>query len=322
VGLTIGVDVGGTKIAAGVVDELGRVVRSVRCPTPADSALAVESAIVDLVTTLGREHPVEALGVGAAALVDASRSRVVFAANIGWEDEPLGERLAGRTGLPTVIENDANAATWAEYRFGAGRGWDDLTLVVIGTGVGGGSLVGGALVRGAHGAAGEIGHVQVVADGRACGCGQRGCLEQYASGTALLRSARRRAAADPRAAATMLTLGDGTVAGIDGPHVDAAARRGDLLATEVFREVGDRLGHGLAQLSAVLDPGCFLLGGGVAEAGDLLLEPTRRSYLRSLVAGRHRRPAEIRCASLGNAAGLIGAADLARSRAVVRPHSE
>ncbi len=313
-GLTIGVDVGGTKIAAGLVDELGRVARSVRCPTPSDSALAVEDAIVDLVERLGHDSQAEAIGVGAAALVDASRSRVVFAANIGWEDEPLGERLAARTGLPTVVENDANAAAWAESRFGAGRGWSDLTLVIIGTGVGGGSIVGGALVRGAHGAAGEIGHVQVVADGLECGCGQRGCLEQYASGRALLAAVRRRADADPGAAAVLLDHGDGSVDGVEGTHVAAAALRGDPLAVAAFEEVGHHLGHGLAQLSAVLDPACFLLGGGVAEAGDLLLEPTRRSYLRSLVARRHRVPAEIRCATLGNTAGLIGAADLARSR--------
>jgi len=314
VGLTVGVDVGGTKIAAGVVDDLGRIVRSARCPTPADSADAVESAIVDLVGQVRTDLPVEAVGIGAAALVDASRSRVVFAANIGWEDEPLGELVAARTGLPTVVENDANSAAWAEFRFGAGRGWDDLALVVIGTGVGGGSVVGGSLVRGAHGAAGEIGHVQVVAGGRPCGCGQAGCLEQYASGRALLQAARRLAEARPQDATPLLGLGDGSVPGIDGPQVAEAARRGDALALAVFAEVGHHLGHGLAQLSAVLDPGCFLLGGGVSEAGELLLEPTRRSYLRSLVARRHRVPAEIRCAELGNAAGVIGAADLARWR--------
>ncbi len=313
-GLTVGVDVGGTKIAAGVVDDVGRIVRSARCPTPADSAGAVEAAIVDLVDQLRTDLPVEAVGIGAAALVDASRSRIVFAANIGWEDEPLGERVAARTGLPTVVENDANSAAWAEFRFGAGRGWDDLALVVIGTGVGGGAVVGGSLVRGAHGAAGEIGHVQVVADGRPCGCGQAGCLEQYASGRALLQAARGLAEEHPQEASTLLGLGDGSVAGIDGPHVAAAARGGDALAVAVFAEVGHHLGHGLAQLSAVLDPGCFLLGGGVSDAGDLLLEPTRRSYRRSLVARRHRVPAEIRCAELGNAAGVIGAADLARSR--------
>lgn len=311
--LTIGVDVGGTKIAAGVVDDRGRVLASVRCPTPTGSAGAVEGAILSLVAELRAEHEVHALGIGAAALVDSSRARVRFAANIGWEDEPLGERIAASTDLPTVVENDANAAAWAEHRFGAGRGWDPLTLVVIGTGVGGGSVVGGSLLRGAHGAAGEIGHVQVVPDGRPCGCGQRGCLEQYASGPALLRAARRRARAHPDAAAALLRAGDGDVDGIEGSHVAAAARDGDPLATSVFEEVGDHLGRALAQLSAVLDPGCFLLGGGVAEAGDLIIEPTRRSYLRSLAAARHRVPAEIRCAELGNAAGLIGAADLARS---------
>lgn len=313
-GLTIGVDVGGTKIAAGVVDERGQVVRSLRCPTPSNSASAVESAIMGLIEDLRGAHVIDALGIGAAALVDASRSRVAFAANIGWENEPLGERLSERTGLPTVVENDANCAAWAEFRFGAGRGWDDLALVVIGTGVGGGLVVGGSLVRGARGAAGEIGHVQVVSDGRDCGCGQVGCLEQYASGPALLRVAQRLAREHPQRASMLLDLGDGTVDGIAGTHIEAAARRHDPLATAVFAEVSEHLGHGLAQLSAMLDPGCFLLGGGVSEAGELLLEPTRKAYLRSLVAQRYRVPAEIRCAELGNTAGLIGAADLARWR--------
>jgi glucokinase len=313
VALTIGVDVGGTKIAAGVVDDRGRVLASVRCPTPPGSAAAVESAIVGLVEALRADHEVDAVGIGVAALVDPARSLVRFAANISWEDEPLGTRIAERTGLPTVVENDANAAAWAEHRFGAGRGWDHLTLVVVGTGVGGGSIVGGTLLRGAHGAAGEVGHIPVVPDGRVCGCGQSGCLEQYASGPALLRSARARVRARPDEAAALRDAAGGDVDGIEGAHVAAAARAGDPLATAVFEEVGDHLGRALAQLSAVLDPGCFLLGGGVAEAGDLVIGPTTRSYQRSLVAARHRVPAEIRCAALGNAAGLIGAADLARS---------
>ena len=310
--LTIGVDIGGTKIAAGVVDEGGGVRASVRCPTP-DSVPAVETAIIELVAQLREGHDVVAVGIGAAALVDRSRSRVSMAANIGWQDEPLGERIASRTGLPVVVENDANAAAWAEHRFGAGRGWDHLTLVVVGTGVGGGSVVEGSLLRGAHGAAGEIGHVQVVPDGRACGCGLAGCLEQYASGPALVRAARRQVETHPDLAAALLEAGDGTASGIQGSHVAAAAREGDPLATAAFEEVGDHLGRALALLSAVIDPGCFILGGGVAEAGDLLVEPTRRAYLRSLVARRHRVPAQIRSAELGNAAGLIGAADLARA---------
>ena len=309
--LTIGVDIGGTKIAAGVVDDQGRILVSSRCPTPS-SAPAVEAAILGLVAGLRAEHEVRAIGIGAAALVDRSRSRVRFAANIDWDDEPLGERIADGTGLPTVVENDANAAAWAEHRFGAGRGWDTLTLVVIGTGVGAGSVVGGSLLRGANGAAGEIGHVPVVPDGRPCGCGQTGCLEQYASGPALLLAARHRIGVHPEHGAALLRDGDGTVDGIEGPHLAAAARRGDPIATAVLDEAGDHLGRALAVLSAVLDPGCFLLGGGVAEAGDLVVEPTRRSYLRSLVARGHRVPAEIRCAELGNTAGLIGAADLAR----------
>ena len=229
-------------------------------------------------------------------------------------DAPLRERIEALTGLPTVVENDANSAAWAEHRFGAGQGFADLVLVIIGTGVGGGVVVGGSLVRGANGAAGEIGHVRVVPDGLPCGCGLSGCLEQYASGRALLRIARARIAGDTASGSVLLGMGDGTPEGIEGIHVSQAASQGDPLALGVFAEVGERLGQGLAELSAVLDPACFVLGGGVSESGDLLLNPTRDAYLRSLAVRGHRIPAEIRTATLGNSAGLVGAADLSRTR--------
>ena len=290
------------------------VLASARRATPSDGAAAVESTIVSLVTELSVGRVIESVGIGAAALVDAARSRVVFAANIGWVDAPLRERIEALTGLPTVVENDANSAAWAEHRFGAGQGFADLVLVIIGTGVGGGVVVGGSLVRGANGAAGEIGHVRVVPDGLPCGCGLSGCLEQYASGRALLRIARARIAGDTASGSVLLGMGDGTPEGIEGIHVSQAASQGDPLALGVFAEVGERLGQGLAELSAVLDPACFVLGGGVSESGDLLLNPTRDAYLRSLAVRGHRIPAEIRTATLGNSAGLVGAADLSRTR--------
>ena len=313
-GLTIGVDVGGTKIAAGVVDEYGTVLESARRATPSDGAGAVESAIASLITELSAGRAIESVGIGAAALVDAAQSRVVFAANIGWVEAPLRERIEALTGLPTVVENDANSAAWGEHRFGAGQGVADLVLVIIGTGVGGGVVVDGSLVRGFNGAAGEIGHVRVVPDGLPCGCGLSGCLEQYASGRALLRIARTRIAGDPASGSVLLGQGDGTPEGIEGIHVSQAAAQGDPLAVGVFAELGERLGQGLAELSAVLDPACFVLGGGVSESGDLLLNPTRDAYLRFLTVRGHRIPAEIRTATLGNSAGMVGAADLARTR--------
>ena len=184
--LTIGVDVGGTKVAAGVVDESGTILVSTRRPTPSASPAHVEETIAALVTELRREHEVEAVGIGAAGFIDAERSTVLFAPNLAWRNEPLRDAVSKVIDLPVVVENDANAAAWAEYRFGAGQGEPDLVCVTVGTGIGGGIVLAGRLHRGRHGIGAELGHMQVVPDGRRCGCGQRGCWEQYCSGRALL----------------------------------------------------------------------------------------------------------------------------------------
>jgi glucokinase len=197
VALAIGVDVGGTKVAAGVVDEDGRVIADLRRPTPSTDAGAVEQTIADLVHELRRTHDVVAVGIGAAGFIDADRSTVLFAPNLAWRDEPLRDEVAKLVGLPVVVENDANAAAWGEYRFGAGRGQTTLVCVTVGTGIGGGIVLGGSLFRGTFGIGGEFGHLQVVLDGRRCGCGQTGCWEQYCSGRALLHEAREIADVPP-----------------------------------------------------------------------------------------------------------------------------
>ena len=311
---TIGVDVGGTKVAAGVVDEEGKVLVSTRRPTPSSSPQHVEDTIAALVTELRREYDVEAVGIGAAGFVDADRSTVLFAPNLVWRGEPLRDDLAGRTGLPVVVENDANAAAWAEYRFGAGRGAQDLVVVTVGTGIGGGIVLGGQLYRGRFGIGAEFGHARVVPDGRRCGCGQRGCWEQYCSGRALLHEAREIADVQPDYGARLLALGGGEPEGIEAFEVTQAAREGDPAAIACFDEVGFWLGQGLADLAAALDPGLFIVGGGVADAGPLLLDPARRAFAERLTGTGHRPLAEIRLAELGNEAGLVGAADLARAR--------
>ena len=312
--LTIGVDVGGTKIAAGVVDEQGAVLARTRRPTPGTSPQAVEETIAAVVADLRAEHEVVAVGVGAAGFVDADRARVLFAPNLSWRDEPLRDEVAGRTGLPVVVENDANAAAWAEYRFGAGRGERDLVVVTVGTGIGGAMVLDGRLYRGRFGLGGEFGHMQLVAGGRRCGCGQQGCWEQYCSGRALLREAREIADVRREEGARLLELGDGAPEGIAAPEVTQAAREGDPAALACFTEIGEWLGQGLADLAAILDPGRFVVGGGVSEAGDLLLEPARRTFRARLTAGSRRPQADIRLAELGNDAGMVGVADLARSR--------
>jgi glucokinase len=313
-GLTIGVDVGGTKVAAGVVDEDGQVLLSTRRPTPSTSPDDVEETIAAVVTELRRQHEVEAVGIGAAGFIDVKRSTVLFAPNLVWRDEPLRDDVAKRIDLPVVVENDANCAAWAEYRFGAGRGGADLVLVTVGTGIGGGMILDGKLYRGRFGIGAEFGHMQVVVDGRRCGCGGRGCWEQYCSGRALLHEAREIADVQAAYGARLLELGGGEPEGIESVDVTQAALEGDPAALACFEELGAWLGQGLADLAAILDPGVFVIGGGVSDAGDLLLDPARRVYRQKLTGVGYRPLADIRLAELGNEAGLVGAADLARIR--------
>ena len=311
-GLTIGVDVGGTKIAAGVVDDAGRLVATQRRETPATDTAAVVRTIGDLVSELRTQHDVQAVGIGAAAFIDKARATVLFAPNLAWRDTPLRAEVERRVRLPTVVENDANAAAWGEFRFGAGAAADDMLLVTVGTGVGGGLVIEGSLYRGGFGVAAEIGHLRVVPGGHLCGCGNRGCLEQYASGRALVREAKEVALANSPQAAGILELAGGDVDAITGPMVTKAAAAGDGFAVELLGEVGRWLGEGIASLAAVLDPTMVVLGGGVSEAGALLLDPVLTAFRQSLTGRRHRPELTLALATLGNTAGLIGAADLAR----------
>jgi glucokinase len=310
--LSIGIDIGGTKLAAGVVDESGEVLEIVRRRTPSQDPELVADVAVEVIGQLRVDHQVEAVGIGAAGLVDADRANVLFAANLAWRDEPLQASIASRVDIPVVVENDAAAAAWAEYRFGAGENKSDLVVLTIGTGIGAGLIINDALYRGHYGIAGEPGHIRVVPGGRLCGCGNRGCLEQYSSGSALVRAAREVAQERPGDATRLLDLAHNDVANIDGPVVTKAAQEGDPAAVDCFDEIGRWLGQGLADLAALLDPGRFVIGGGVAEAGDLLLVAARETYAAS-VTGRGFRPlASVVAARLGSQAGLIGAADLAR----------
>jgi glucokinase len=309
--LTIGVDVGGTKIAAGVVDESGVIVEHVRRRSPAADPGKMQEAIADAVADLCRRHEVAAVGVGAAGFIDAARSTVLIAPNLAWRDEPLRAELERRTDLPVVVENDANAAAWGEFQYGAGHDVDDLLLVTVGTGVGGGLVLDGELYRGAFGVAAEIGHMRVMPNGRKCGCGQLGCWEQYASGNALLRTVREEAEGSARAAALLERAG-GEVEDITGQMITMAAEEGDEYAKEKVHEIGRWLGEGIATLAAILDPASVAIGGGVAEAGDLVMDPAVDAFRQTLTGHGHRPELEIRLAQLGNAAGLVGAADLAR----------
>jgi glucokinase len=315
VALTIGVDIGGTKVLGGVVDAGGEVLAQTRRDTPADDPTETVARIADVVKELSSAHPVDAIGIGAAGWIDAARSTVLFAPNLAWRNEPLRDKISQAVGLPVVVENDGNVAAWAEFQFGAAHdAQDSMALFTVGTGIGGALIIHGELVRGAHGIAGEVGHTVLIADGRLCGCGRRGCVEQYASGKALIRSAKAGALDKPNDAGRLMALAGGQVDQINGPMVTRAARDGDPVALAAFDQIGHWLGVAMADCVQVVDPQVIVVGGGVIDAGELLLKPARRGF-EGAPAQRGRLPvAEIRGALMGNVAGVVGAADLARRK--------
>lgn len=309
---TIGVDIGGTKIAAGVVAEDGRILDSTTRRTPAESPDLIEEAVVSAVAELRRVHDVSAVGIGAAGFVDSDRRTVVFAPNLAWRRRTLADRVESAAGIPVVVENDANVAGWAEFRFGAARHASSMLMLTVGTGLGGAVVADGRLLRGVGGFAAEPGHMTVVPEGQWCGCGLRGCLEQYCSGTALVRAARNRAKGLDAQMEGILGRVGGDIGAIDGPLITAAALDGDPGAVDLLEDLGTWLGRGAAAVAAIIDPEVIVVGGGVSSAGDLLLEPARRAFAAHLAARPHRPLARILPAERGNDAGMIGAADLAR----------
>jgi glucokinase len=312
-GLSIGIDVGGTKVLGGVVDDKGVVLARARKDTPRQGGAALTQTIAETVKELMVDHKVETVGVSAAGFVSSDRKTMLATPNIAdWNDVDLDTQLKSLIGLPVVIENDANAAAWGEAKFGAGRKQNHMMMLTVGTGIGGGIVVDGQLYRGAFGIAAEFGHMRVVPEGHICGCGARGCFEQYASGNALLRHAREAINASPEVARNLLSRGDGTVAGLTGHIITQAAQEADPIALAAFNTTGQWLGAGIASLAVLLDPACVVIGGGVIDAGEILLAPTRESLERTMpFAGKHPYP-ELIAAELGNDAGLVGVADLAR----------
>jgi glucokinase len=311
----IGIDIGGTKIAGALVDELGTIIREDRVATPKVSE-AIEDEVVAMIRRLGDGAEPVGAGVAAAGFIDAAQSTVYYAPNIAWRNEPLRQKIESRVDVPVVVENDANAAGWAEFRFGAGRLVSDMVILTIGTGVGGAIVTDDRLFRGGFGAGAEVGHMRVVPGGLLCGCGARGCIEQYGSGRALQRYANE--IADQGGIGRALADVRKRTGSLSGTDIGDLIQQGDSGALAALRQLGDWLGQASASLAAVLDPQMFVFGGGVAQAGDLLLEPIRAAYLENLPArGYHPEP-EFRIAELVNDAGVVGAADLARVHAVNR----
>lgn len=312
---TIGIDVGGTKMLAIALDptEPGRILAEQRVPTPPAGAGLVE-ALADLIASVDGTTgtPAAAIGVGVPGLVD--RDGVLYVgAHLQQVDRlPLAAGLREHTARPVVVVNDANGHAVGEHRAGAARGVDEALVVTLGTGIGAGMISGGELVRGAHGFAGEPGHMVVDPAGPPCPCGRRGCWERFASGTGLGRLARDAALGGRLEAA--VELAGGHPEGVRGEHVTAAARGGDAEALAVLDDLAGWIAVGLANLINVMDPALIVIGGGVVEAADLVL-PAVRTQVARAVLGQGRRPdVPIVAAELGERAGAIGLALLAGDR--------
>ena len=307
----IGIDIGGTKIAGALVDAHGQIVLEERVPSPAGDPDAMVDAVVGLIERLSEGYEVIGAGVAAAGFIDADQSTIIYAPNISWRNEPFKAKLEAKLSIPVIIENDANAAGWAEYRYGAGRGYKHMIMLTIGTGVGGAIIADSHMLRGGFGIAGELGHLRVVPNGRACGCGQNGCLESYASGTALLRAAKELAASNDPSGKRLREI-EAEAGQLTGLEVYKAILENDEGALRILRELGAWLGQAIGSLVAVLDPEVVVIGGGVSAAGDLLLNPIREAYLAHLPARGYRPELKITTAEFVNDAGVVGAADLVR----------
>lgn len=309
----IGVDVGGTTIAAGAIGPTGSIILKQSSPSPAGNEDLMVKAVLDMIASSimgARAEGFEVLGVGigVAAFILRSEGTILESPNINWRDVPL-ERLArDATGLPAFLDNDGNAAAAGEHFRGACNGVDDFVYLTLGTGVGGGIFIGGRLYRGARGMAAELGHMTVDPNGPTCGCGRRGCLEAMASGTALERQAATLAAGDSRSLLHDLSGGDPTV--ITGEMVSEAATLGDEAALEAFRRIAFHLALGIVNLLHAFDPQVVVLGGGMARSGQFLMDAVRREVAEHGVPALVK-DAQIVLSELGADAGLIGAGAIA-----------
>ncbi len=305
---TIGVDLGGTKMAVGVIDSEQQIHYEGK-----ESSIGLTED--ELVEDLGRElreardarPDVVCAGLGIPATIDHDRGLAISAVNLEITDVPLRDLMAKQLGLPVYMDNDANVAALAEFLFGAGRGARNVVMLTIGTGIGGGLILDGEIYRGSIGAGAELGHIVVQEDGPPCqgNCPNHGCVETLASGTAIAREGKRAAEREPDSA-----LGKALAAGpIVGRTVTELAMKGDSLAGEVVAEAGRHLGVALASLANIFDPDLFVIGGGVSAVGDLMLDPARQELRTRALPPMNKAP--VRLAELGPEAGMIGAAAMA-----------
>jgi glucokinase len=305
--LTIGIDIGGTKVLGGVVDSSGKIIDSARRPTPVAGGKELVATIIDLVKEFQGKHEIAGIGISVAALISKDQGTIVGAPNIANLSQlNFVSEIKKVFNLPVIAENDANAAMWAEYKFG------NAQVFIIGTGMGGGLVIDGKLFRGANGIGAEFGHMIVQPNGVRCGCGANGCIEQYASGSALMRYAKEAIAENPAKGQELLDLCGLDIANLTGSALTEAAKKGNEIALAAFNKQADWLGSACASYTLLLDPQAIVVGGGVVDAGELFLTPVRSAMEKYMpFAGTHLLP-KIIAAKFGNDAGLIGAADLVR----------
>ena len=308
--LTIGIDIGGTKISAGVVDSSGNLIDSSRISTPTEGGKELILAVINLIKELKEKHEIKGIGISIAALISSDYGTIVGAPNIANLSKlNFVNEIKAEFKLPIVVENDANSAMWAEFKFGNAKGLNPVMFFIIGTGVGGGLVIDGKLFKGANGIGAEFGHMCVVPNGLLCGCGSKGCIEQYASGGALIRYANEAILDNPQGSETLLSFGEGK---LTGSGLTKAAKAGNELALAAFNKQADWLGLACASYSLIIDPEAIIIGGGVADAGELFLAPVREAMRKYMPFAESHVPPKIIAAKFGNDAGLIGAADLVR----------
>jgi len=311
--LTIGIDIGGTKVLGGVVDSTGKIIDSARRPTPLAGGKELVATIIDLVKEFQGKHEIAGIGISVAALISKDQGTIVGAPNIANLSQlNFVSEIKKVFNLPVIAENDANAAMWAEFKFGNAKGFNPVIFFIIGTGMGGGLVIDGKLFRGAHGIGAEFGHMIVQPQGIKCGCGTQGCIEQYASGSALMRYAKEGIEADPQKGKRLLELAGGNLSELTGSILTTAAKNGDELAIAAFNKQANWLGSACASYALLLDPQAIVVGGGVVDAGELFLEPVRKAMHSYMPFGKSHPEPKIIAAKFGNDAGLIGAADLVR----------
>jgi glucokinase len=282
--------------------------------TPLGDAVKIDELVAKMYKACKESYTIDAIGISAAGFVTPNRKIVAFSPNIvEWVEYPLADNISKliNNEVKVVVENDANCAGWAEYQFGAAKGKDDMIMLTLGTGLGGAIVSNGRLLRGHNGAAGELGHVRVVPHGQYCGCGLRGCWEQYVSGTAMMKHARSRVTIEPESAELLLKLAEGDINNITGELVTEAAHLGDELSIEMIKNVGRWVGEGLAAMVSALDPEIIIIGGGMVGAGELLLTSIRTTFRSHLFGRGHRLDPDVKYAKFGNNSGIIGAAGLA-----------